>query len=421
MMKRPAVKRRFRLRKRRKFARAPVQAVNPIKNKIKGGVAEPPLMRWDLVNELLRGRGSYLEIGVASGECASHVVAQEKWGVDLNPRAGVHKSFTRTFRKSLDNFLRQLDPDKKFDVVLVDGLDLAAEAYRAILDVVTHLNQDGVVVVHNCNPKSEISKAIVALRARRPELNSFVIDADRGIGVVALLKKPRTRPIISVDDPFALTSADLPASRAKLLGLVAPSRRWQEIFASRTTFEVVTASFGSHELRPAAVQYCAALAFTDSSLPSGWQTKRVQYVDGDSAESRAFRVKMLVHNYSAADVTLWVDPRVEVISDPTDWALEMVRDHDVALLGVSRSIRGDRSEQLLRYESDGFPADGPSLSSVVVVRRMTPKVRQLGEAWFKEPGDLDLSLSYLLWKRGILSRVIPSDARLRQTLRPNIR
>jgi hypothetical protein len=50
-------------------------------------------------------------------------------------------------------------PAKKYDVIFIDGLHLESQADRDIRNSLTHLNEGGVVVVHDCLPDSEASQS----------------------------------------------------------------------------------------------------------------------------------------------------------------------------------------------------------------------------------------------------------------------
>ena len=214
--------------------------------------------RIDVVRQTLAavGGGRYLEIGVKDGECFDAVVATTKVAVDPRPafrppiaarlRTALRaRSGTLYFRTTSDAFFggpaRRLAP---FDVVFVDGLHTYEQAYRDVVNACEVLREDGVVVVHDCNPASaaaaaptleeaartdgfigewngEVYRAIVRLRTR-DDLRVSVLDLDQGVGIVTA-GRPDARLDLSLADVERLGYADLDRERERLLDLRPPS------------------------------------------------------------------------------------------------------------------------------------------------------------------------------------------------------
>jgi hypothetical protein len=188
----------------------------------------------------------YLEIGIFDGSVFLRVNAREKVAVDpkiriprwrrllaaLDPRIEVHEVPS-------DVYFASIAPGTTFDVVFVDGLHLYEQALRDTENALRHLSDDGVVLIHDCNPTAEavasrdpedasrsghrawcgdVWKAIVHLRATRADLEVSVLDTDFGIGVV---RKGAGGPHLDVDPAVIadLGYGDLDADRHRLLGL----------------------------------------------------------------------------------------------------------------------------------------------------------------------------------------------------------
>jgi hypothetical protein len=156
--------------------------------------------RTDLVNHLIRKHGfqRYLEIGVRHPKHNfNKITAPHKDGVDPSPRGRISHTMTS------DDFFARLrhDPNHPpYDVILVDGLHLAEQVERDIVNGLAHLSPGGYIVVHDCNPPTEdaqtddydgkkdwngtVWKAWAKLRATRPDLSMWVVDADQGCGVI---------------------------------------------------------------------------------------------------------------------------------------------------------------------------------------------------------------------------------------------
>ncbi len=214
------------------------------------------------------GGGNYLEIGVSQGESFMPVRARRKWGVDpgyslsrrrlvkLWLRVGAWGSWFRLFRMTSDDFFARhgrLLTRRGVDVALLDGLHTYAQTLRDMLSTLEHLTPDGVVVIHDCNPATELAatpaesyeamlehgldgrhgnwngdvwKVIVHLRSLRPDLETVVLDCDHGVGVVR--RKPGGTALrLSAEQIGKMTFADLKADRAALLGLKPPGHLWE--------------------------------------------------------------------------------------------------------------------------------------------------------------------------------------------------
>jgi hypothetical protein len=208
-----------------------------------------------------RGRGNYLEIGVARGVSFVPIRARRKWGVDpahrLKPRevqrwrwrALLAGREERIFRMTSDDFFRERRrwlARRGVDVALLDGLHTHAQTLRDALNALEFLKPGGALVIHDCNPadadaaapgesydliranrpgwwgdwNGDVWKTIVHLRAQRADLETVVLDCDYGVGVVRRRAggAGKTLPL-SAEEVAAMTYADLERDRAELLGL----------------------------------------------------------------------------------------------------------------------------------------------------------------------------------------------------------
>jgi hypothetical protein len=154
------------------------------------------IRRTAILNTLAEKYGyqSYLEIGQGNREQNLDWI-QCRIRVGVDPAREVNASYQMTS----DEFFA-LNNDR-FDLVFIDGLHHADQAERDILNALQVLNDNGTIVVHDCNPTSEewqsvppsknprawtgdVWKAWVKLRARRADLTMFVVEADFGCGVI---------------------------------------------------------------------------------------------------------------------------------------------------------------------------------------------------------------------------------------------
>ncbi|MBR9914337.1 MAG: class I SAM-dependent methyltransferase [Algicola sp.] len=168
--------------------------------------------RTQIINFLLQQFNrdtTYLEIGVRNPDHNfNKIESKEKYSVD----PGVEFMENPVdFKMTSDEFFKQLSnnqilsKDLKFDVIFVDGLHLAEQVDRDIINALNHIKDDGFVVLHDCNPPTEWHaresydyihtpasgswngttwKAFLKWRCN-PEVYSCCIDTDWGVGILS--------------------------------------------------------------------------------------------------------------------------------------------------------------------------------------------------------------------------------------------
>jgi hypothetical protein len=218
------------------------------------------------------GRGTYLEIGVNTGTSFIPIRTKRKLGVDPTYILSRRRLFgfavisflkirvERMFCMTSDDFFRTNEALLNrygIDVCLVDGLHTYEQALRDVYNVLRYLQPKGVILVHDCNPTTELMarpataikdlidegiqgwdgawsgdvwKALVHLRALRNDVSAFVLDCDTGIGVVT---KGLRRDSVSCTeaDIRAMGYTALCGDRKALLGL-RPSEYFEEFLRS---------------------------------------------------------------------------------------------------------------------------------------------------------------------------------------------
>jgi len=118
--------------------------------------------RTDIINFLLSratGETNYLELGVGN-PCNnySYILATNKYSVD--PGCD-YKMNQADYKMTSDMFFDLLKADKllsrkiRFDVILIDGLHLAEQVDRDIINSLGFIKDDGFIVLHDCNPPTE--------------------------------------------------------------------------------------------------------------------------------------------------------------------------------------------------------------------------------------------------------------------------
>ncbi len=250
-----------------------------------------PMKRYEVVQQVLdniHGR-TYLEIGIDTAEAFVKIRAERKFGIDPVPTfnlinqmlsifdigyfrysgAGDTNSAELMIEAKADHSVAQLTrretaefyymtSDKFFeehaprlfrtapiDAVLVDGLHTYEQTYQDVLNTLDYLHDNGVILMHDCNPASRSSafpaasweaaaqkqlpgwnglwcgdvwKTVAHLRATRNDLNVFVLDCDFGIGVVSR-GKPESMLSLSEARIRSLTYDDLLSDRQSLINL----------------------------------------------------------------------------------------------------------------------------------------------------------------------------------------------------------
>ena len=211
--------------------------------------------RIDIIRKVIKriGAKNYLEIGVFNGDCFLEVRCRRKTAVDPAPKIPFkerlkrwHKNLCIDIRATTsDDFFANQKPDTRFDVIFIDGLHTWAQALRDVESSLRFLNEGGVILMHDCNPTSaaaahpagslaeaaamnlpgwngewngDVWKTIALLRSQWPDLRTFVLDCDFGVGVVTR-GKPDDRLELSSQRIAEMTYQDFAKDRQKILNL----------------------------------------------------------------------------------------------------------------------------------------------------------------------------------------------------------
>lgn len=165
----------------------------------------------EIINTLIRkyGYATYLEIGVhTNAHCFNHIKAPYKTGVDPgyeNPNERYdYKLESDEFFASVKTGRTEFPTDMKWDCIFIDGLHLAEQVERDIINSLEHLSIGGTIVMHDCSPPLEIIareeyhpdwphpgewcgttwKAFYKFRTTRPDLRMWCVNDDYGVGII---------------------------------------------------------------------------------------------------------------------------------------------------------------------------------------------------------------------------------------------
>jgi hypothetical protein len=188
------------------------------------------MKRFDIINHLIEKHAyqSYLEVGTQGDYCISRVICPKKVGIDPKP---VIESHDYTFYKmTSDEFFKS--NTRTFDCIFIDGLHYCTQTFKDIYYSLKVLNDKGTIVVHDCNPSSEVRqivpekhllgwngdvwKAWIAYR-NNPNLRMMVFDLDEGVGII---QRGKQYPLGIRTKMVALEYNDLEENRQQWLNLV---------------------------------------------------------------------------------------------------------------------------------------------------------------------------------------------------------
>lgn len=161
---------------------------------------------------------SYLEVGLEYPENNFDMIhAKVKESVDPFPKGDCTHVMTS------DQFFSTY-PDKRFDVIFIDGMQVKDQAYRDIRNAMQILNEGGFIILHSVDPRHEcltvtyeeflknggcwlgtMYKAFIKAKNELPDWSCFVVGGGWGCGILT------PRKILKND--FIKHAEDLPWKR----------------------------------------------------------------------------------------------------------------------------------------------------------------------------------------------------------------
>jgi len=186
----------------------------------------------------------YVEIGVNKGDSLTFAQPGTRLiGVDPEPQLETIPDNCTIVAQTSDEFFANPEAlgGETIDLGFADGLHWWEQTLRDVAHLERHASPDGVILIHDCNPRDEITaarerttvfwsgdvwKTVVALRRYRPDLTVVTADvAPTGLAIVTGLDPTNNTLFERYDDVVAnidkLGWADLEAGdRGEMLGLV---------------------------------------------------------------------------------------------------------------------------------------------------------------------------------------------------------
>ena len=158
------------------------------------------MQRFEIINTFINKHNfkNYLEIGVFRGQNIREIIAEHKDGVD--PTTELGKSIPEiNYPITSDGFFELIKGHNiKYDIIFIDGLHHSNQVDKDIENALNHLVDDGIIVMHDCNPAEEEQTFVprqtgiwhgdvykYALRLRQKYPHKFItVDTDCGCGII---------------------------------------------------------------------------------------------------------------------------------------------------------------------------------------------------------------------------------------------
>lgn len=214
------------------------------------------LNRIKLIQNLMKQKGllNYLEIGVSTGHVLFRIKSNSKIAVDPDFRFGFFRKagkiilnpsnlFNKYFPKTSDDFFKEDAPglfaEKKADLIFIDGMHEYSFALNDVENSLRYLSDDGVIILHDCNPQTKMAaatfeewskrknagtwngdvwKTILHLRSLRDDINVFTLDCDHGLGIVTR-RQPENKLNYNAAEINGFKYEDFDANRKSWLNL----------------------------------------------------------------------------------------------------------------------------------------------------------------------------------------------------------
>lgn len=241
-----------------------IYTIDKVLNDLQSGKSKKhysPILRRTIIQQAIKAikAHTYLEIGVSNGENFIEIEAPFVIGIDpIEPNKQVKQSLSENrlyFQLKSDEFFEKnnhIFEKRKIDLAFIDGAHNYHQALRDVQNCLAYLRPDGLIIMHDCNPISQIIetpaavyeeacekvkanginpygyawtgdvwKTILNIRSTYKDLKVITLDCDFGLGVIKKTA-PESCLNYSGDQIEQLTYSELENDRVDLLNLTEP-------------------------------------------------------------------------------------------------------------------------------------------------------------------------------------------------------
>lgn len=169
------------------------------------------MKRTEIINSIINkfSYKNYLEIGVHDAVNFNSIRAENKDAVDCGVEGFLPKEVN--YKMTSDEFFAEHAKNKTYDFIFIDGLHHTEQVDKDIENSLNHLNENGIIMLHDAIPPSFISqivprccdewtgdvwKSIIKLRIKNKKIKLFTIDSDYGC---CIIQKSKNEDKLKID------------------------------------------------------------------------------------------------------------------------------------------------------------------------------------------------------------------------------
>ena len=155
----------------------------------------------DIINKIIEKNNfkSYLEIGVGDGESFKKINCELKESCDPynDEKDGMYNKDLITYHMTSDEMFKNMDTNKKYDVIFIDGLHIGNQVLKDLWNSLNHITENGYVLIHDsvplyagmcsterCNGEWVGTVYKIYPILLKEDINFYILNDDFGIGVV---------------------------------------------------------------------------------------------------------------------------------------------------------------------------------------------------------------------------------------------
>lgn len=118
------------------------------------------MIRADVINKFIEERNysTYLEIGLdipSNNFLKIKCLNKESCDPFLDREVPASTVPYLTYQMTSDELFNSISKNHKWDIIFIDGLHHKEQVLRDVINSLEHLNENGVVILHDCLPTTE--------------------------------------------------------------------------------------------------------------------------------------------------------------------------------------------------------------------------------------------------------------------------